>query len=70
MKTITWTLAIIVGLLLSVSPAEAQTINACVKQTNGRVRIVGVPGQCKSNEAAVSWNEVGLTHSLLRFRSA
>ena len=59
MKTIIWTLAIMVGLLLSVSPAEAQTINACVKRTSGRVRIVGVPGQCKSNEAAVSWNEVG-----------
>ena len=29
MKTIIWTLAIVVGLLLSVSPAEAQTINAC-----------------------------------------
>ncbi len=59
MKTITWTLAIVVGLLLAASSAEAQTINACVKQTSGRVRIVGVPGQCNFTETAISWNITG-----------
>ena len=38
---------------------SADTINACVRQSSGKLRIVGVPEQCKSNEAPISWNSEG-----------
>lgn len=42
-------------------PAQgsADTINGCVKQKSGKLRIVGDPGQCTSKEAPVSWESEG-----------
>lgn len=38
---------------------RADTINACVKQSNGKLRVVADPAQCKANEGAISWNSEG-----------
>ncbi len=37
----------------------ADTINGCVEQTSGKLRIVGVPAQCKANEAPIAWESEG-----------
>jgi type VI secretion system secreted protein Hcp len=38
---------------------DAQTLNACVDNDNGNVRLVAVAGACKKGEHAVSWNTAG-----------
>ena len=53
------TFILIVALFLTPLRASADTINACVRQSSGKLRIVGVPGQCKSNEAPISWKSDG-----------
>ncbi len=54
-------LATIVAIVLVVSvPSYGQTvINACITKSTGQIRIVSLPGQCKSNEAPISWNVKG-----------
>jgi hypothetical protein len=50
-----------VGILLAApSSVAADTLYACVNKTNGNVRIVGGPADCRQPEVAVSWNTVGL----------
>jgi len=39
--------------------SDAQTLNACVDNGNGNVRLVAVAGACKKDEHAVSWNTTG-----------
>ena len=39
--------------------ASGDTIDGCVKQTNGKLRIVGTPGQCTSKETPISWESEG-----------
>jgi len=62
LKTI-WTslLSITAALLLSGVPSYSQNavIYACLTKSTGQIRIVSVPGQCKSNEALLSWSESG-----------
>lgn len=42
-------------------PAEGDgVINACYKNVNGQLRIVGDPSQCLPSESAISWNATGL----------
>ena len=38
--------------------STTQTINACVNR-EGQMRLVGVSGNCRENETALSWNTVG-----------
>ncbi len=54
---ITLTVAVLVIPLV----ATADTINGCVNQKNGKLRIVGVPGQCKTSETLVTWETEGGT---------
>ncbi len=53
----------IIVIALGVTPlgASADTINGCVNQKNGKLRIVGVPGQCKTSETLVTWESEGGT---------
>ena len=56
------TLAIILGMVLITDvPCYSQnnTIYACITKSTGQIRIVSVPGQCKANEASISWNVKG-----------
>jgi hypothetical protein len=48
-------------LVLTCAPihAIADTINGCVDQRTGRLRIVGVAGQCRDREVPISWNSEG-----------
>ena len=57
MPSIVFILAIV--LLFAPSHASADTINACVKQSNGKLRVVADPAQCKPNEGAISWDTEG-----------
>ena len=50
---------LIIAFLITPLIARADTINGCVKQKNGKLRIVGDPGQCTDKEAVVSWNTEG-----------
>ena len=58
MRTIAFSLALV--WLLAPPASFADTINGCVNQKTGKLRIVGVPGQCKDGrEAAISWESEG-----------
>ena len=53
---------IILTIALLLAPnASADTINGCVNQKNGKLRIVGVAGQCRSSETLISWETEGGT---------
>ncbi len=52
-------ISVAIALLISPLIATADTINGCVKQKNGKLRIVGDPGQCTDKEAAISWESEG-----------
>jgi Collagen triple helix repeat (20 copies) len=41
------------------SAAHGNTINGCVKNNNGRLRIVSNPGKCKKMETPIKWNIAG-----------
>jgi len=45
--------------LATCGSAAADVINACITKSTGQVRIVATTGQCKSNEAPLSWNVAG-----------
>jgi hypothetical protein len=51
-------LALVTPLLIPIS-ASAQTINGCVKNKNGALRIVADPAGCSSRETPISWNQTG-----------
>lgn len=51
-------LALVTALLIPIS-ASAQTINGCVKNKNGALRIVADPSFCTSREMSISWNQQG-----------
>ncbi len=53
------TLVLLVMLVLVPGIAATETINGCVHQKSGKLRIVGIPGQCKSSEAPISWEAEG-----------
>jgi type VI secretion system secreted protein Hcp len=38
--------------------ADSQTLNACV-DNQGNLRLVAIPGACRKNEHAISWNTTG-----------
>jgi hypothetical protein len=42
-----------------ISESFAGEIHACITKSTGNIRIVSTPGQCKSNEAPISWNQAG-----------
>lgn len=47
--------------MMTTAPAFAQLLIACVNTKNGGMRLVGSVANCNaSEEAAVSWNVVGL----------
>ena len=52
-------LVALIGISGFVFSASADTINGCVKQKSGKLRIVGDPGQCTDREASVSWGSDG-----------
>src|SRR5262245_8873823 len=54
-------LSIAAAVLLTEVSSYGQTgvIFACITRETGSIRIVSTAGQCKSNEAAISWNQVG-----------
>ena len=49
----------VIALFLTPFSASADTINACANKTNGNLRLVADPGQCKNNEAPISWESEG-----------
>jgi len=51
-----------VAILLAVSPSYGQNtiILGCVNKSSGEIKIVSTAGQCKSNEALISWNQTGI----------
>ena len=46
--------ALVAALLIPIS-ASAQTINGCVKNNNGALRIVADPADCTPRETPISW---------------
>ena len=46
-------------LVLGVSNAAANVIQACMKINNGQVRIVNSPDECRPSEGYIAWNEIG-----------
>ena len=59
-------LAIVIALLALVFVATARagssdTVNACVNNASGELRIVGATDTCKANETLVTWNQQGPT---------
>ena len=52
-------ISLAIALLMSPFIATADTINGCVKQNNGKLRLVADLGQCKTTEAPISWNSEG-----------
>jgi hypothetical protein len=61
MKKVILVFGVVFTLLLvfGINSAVADIINACVHRTNGKVRIVSGPGDCKKTEHFQSWNEQG-----------
>lgn len=61
MKKLYITIAMIVGLLVAttVQVSAEDTICACIHKTNGKMRMVTEPSQCKTTENFVRWNVVG-----------
>jgi hypothetical protein len=51
--------ALLLALLAAAPQAEAATIYACVKKSNGTARIVTKTTKCKKGETKLSWNTVG-----------
>jgi hypothetical protein len=51
--------ALLLALLAAAPQAEAATIYACVKKSNGTARIVTKTTKCKKGETKVSWSTVG-----------
>ena len=51
-----------VAILLAMSPSYGQNtvILGCVNKSSGEIKIVSTAGQCKSNEALISWNQSGI----------
>ena len=43
----------VIALFLTPFSASADTIDACANQTNGNLRLVADPGQCRNNEAPI-----------------
>ena len=41
------------------SSAEADEIHACITKSSGQLRVVSTTGQCKSNEAPLTWSVEG-----------
>ena len=57
-------LAVAGGIAYATIPDSSGIFHACVKGTNGNVRLIdpdkpGKAGKCKGNEQAVSWNQTG-----------
>ncbi len=50
---------LVISFVLTPLHASADTINGCVKQNNGKLRLVADLGQCNNNEAPVSWESEG-----------
>ncbi len=44
----------VIALFFAPLHASADTINACANKTNGNLRLVADPGQCRNNEAPIS----------------
>ncbi len=57
MPRITFILAI--ALLFAPLHASADTINACAKLSDGKLRLVADPSQCTTKEAPISWESEG-----------
>ncbi len=51
--------SLVISFVLTPPGASADTINGCVKQNNGKLRLVADLGQCNNNEAPVSWESEG-----------
>ena len=60
---------LVISFVLTPLHASADTINACAKKNNGKLRLVADPGQCKDNEAPVSWESEGPVESVERWVS-
>ncbi len=50
---------ILAAALLFAPIASADTLNACAKQKDGKLRLVADLGQCRNNEAPISWESEG-----------
>jgi hypothetical protein len=52
---------LVIFVVFTVAPilAIADTIHGCVDKRTGRLRIVGVAGQCRDREVPISWNAEG-----------
>lgn len=51
------------GVAYSSGGSGSSTLTACVNQTNGNMRLVGSPSDCRQHEFAVTWNAEGQTGS-------
>ena len=58
-RTVLIAVAVCAVFFISATSSFGQVINGCVKQNNGDLRIVSSPGQCRNNEAPISWNATG-----------
>lgn len=43
----------------AITRTATSTLQACANGTNGNLRLVASPGDCRTNETAVAWNVVG-----------
>ncbi len=65
MKTKAYTLLVVVAILAVIiasevpSYSQSTVIYGCITKLTGAIRIVSAPGQCKSNEALIFWNQTG-----------
>jgi hypothetical protein len=72
MKTIASVAVVAVSILALILVTEVPSysqnavIYGCVKNSNGDLRIVSAPEQCKSNEALISWNQAGVANGITR----
>jgi hypothetical protein len=60
--TVLGTLALIAatgGVAVAAIPGSDGTIQACYGDSNGNVRIVDTPGDCKNHETAIAFNQTG-----------
>lgn len=46
-------------MIASAAADDNNTINACINNRSGALRVVADPGQCSSSETAISWNRQG-----------
>ena len=52
-------LAVAIGAGVGIAMAEDEVLHACVKKSNGQLRLVAGAGKCDQSESYVFWNKQG-----------